>query len=187
MATNRAQQLLPMSPKVFDMTETVTLVQQALTAEGGNEVAFTYRGSSQATVKLDWLVELNSGGDVLTVQVSVTWAVATLPQVSVAVMVKTRLLAQLVFPSTCVTVMVGVLQLSVADTCAFTLVSVGKFVGLQPRLAPAGTLVITGGVGSTTVTVWLHELVFPHKSVTRQVRVMICGQIPLVTSLKVKL
>ena len=47
-----------------------------------------------------------------------------------------------------VTVMVGVpLQLSVAVTKAFTLATEGSVAGLQPKLAPAGT-VTTGAVVS---------------------------------------
>src|SRR5260221_10463107 len=40
---------------------------------------------------------------------------------------------------------------------------------------------IVGGVLSITATLWLHVLVFPHGSVTTQVRVITLGQIPLVT------
>src|ERR1039458_4899140 len=42
---------------------------------------------------------------------------------------------------------------------------------------------MTGGVVSTTVTVWLQVLVFPQASMTSQVWVMTCGQTPLVTVL----
>jgi hypothetical protein len=42
-----------------------------------------------------------------------------------------------------------------------------------------------GGTQDTTVTVWLHVLVLPQRSVAVQVRVMICGQTPLVTVVKV--
>jgi hypothetical protein len=42
---------------------------------------------------------------------------------------------------------------------------------------------ITGGVVSTTVTVWLQVLVSPHPSKIRQVWVMSFGQTPLVTRL----
>ncbi len=71
-----------------------------------------------------------------------------LPQPSVAVIVNVRVGAQAVPPSTCVTLIVTEPELSVAATCAFTLASVGKFAGLQPRFAPVGTLVITGAVVS---------------------------------------
>jgi hypothetical protein len=42
---------------------------------------------------------------------------------------------------------------------------------------------ITGGVVSTTVTVWLQVLVLPQASMASQFRVMACGQTPLVTVL----
>ena len=72
-----------------------------------------------------------------------------MPQASVARIVKVRLGVQFVVPSTCVTLMVGVPQLSVAVTCALTLTSVGRLVALQPRLLPVGTPVIVGAVVST--------------------------------------
>src|SRR4051812_5892301 len=42
----------------------------------------------------------------------------------------------------------------------------------------------TGGVVSTTVTVWLHVAVWPQSSTALQVRVMTFGQVPLVTVLR---
>ena len=69
-----------------------------------------------------------------------------MPQASVATIVKVRLGVQFVVPSTCVTLMVGVPQLSMAVTRAMTLASVGRVAALQPRLTPVGTLVIVGGV-----------------------------------------
>src|SRR6185295_4658404 len=39
----------------------------------------------------------------------------------------------------------------------------------------------TGGVVSTTVTVWLHVATFMQSSTACQVRVITCGQVPLVT------
>src|SRR5262245_54376241 len=42
---------------------------------------------------------------------------------------------------------------------------------------------IVGGTLSTTVTVWLHVADWPQLSTPFQVRVMICGQTPLVMSL----
>src|SRR5207302_8147480 len=44
-----------------------------------------------------------------------------------------------------------------------------------------GAQVIVGGVVSATVTVWLHVLLWPQLFVASQVRVMICGHVPLVT------
>ncbi len=43
--------------------------------------------------------------------------------------------------------------------------------------------VMTGGVVSTSVRLWLHVALLLHKSVACQVRVTICGQTPLVTVL----
>ena len=67
---------------------------------------------------------------------------------SVAVMVNVRVGAQAVPPSTWLTLMVGVPQLSVAVTNALTLASVGRLAGLQPRFEPVGALVIVGLVVS---------------------------------------
>jgi hypothetical protein len=70
-------------------------------------------------------------------------------QLSVAVMVKVRVGAQAVPPSTWLTLIVGdAVQLSVAVTNALTLASVGNDAGLQPRLEPLGALVIVGAVVS---------------------------------------
>src|SRR5450631_1695831 len=41
----------------------------------------------------------------------------------------------------------------------------------------------TGGLVDTTVTAWLQVPLFPHKSVSSQVRVITVGQAPLVTVL----
>jgi hypothetical protein len=76
-------------------------------------------------------------------------------------MVKVRVGAQAVPPSTWVTVIVGVPQLSVAVTCAFMLSSVGVVVGLHPKSPPVGALVITGAVVSSTTTVFEHIFVQP--------------------------
>ena len=65
-----------------------------------------------------------------------------------APIVKVRVGAQAVPPSTWLTLMVGVPQVSVAETRVLTLASVGSVVGLQPRFEPVGTLVIVGGVVS---------------------------------------
>src|ERR1017187_10433805 len=105
-------------------------------------------------------------------------------------MVNVRFEEQAVPPSTCVTLVRERPQLSVALTCAFTLASAGILAGagLQPRLPPAGEPVITGGVVSITVTVWLQVLVWPQASLINQVRVATNGQAPLlVPVLKVTL
>ena len=68
------------------------------------------------------------------------------PHAFVAVMVNVLVVVQLVDALTCDTPMMTVLQLLVAVTLLDTLVSDGKFVGLQPRLPPPGRLVNTGSV-----------------------------------------
>src|SRR5207249_891017 len=69
------------------------------------------------------------------------------------------------------------------SSLAPTLVSrSGMTAGLHPRSSVGGgQLVNAGGVVSTNVTAWLHELLLPQGSVATQVRVMVCGQIPFVT------
>ena len=77
-------------------------------------------------------------------------ALTLLPQASLAVIVKVRVVTQPLVPSLCVTVIVGALHASVAVTNAFTLASVGKLAaaGLQPKLLPAGEAVTVGAVVS---------------------------------------
>src|ERR1035441_9651043 len=66
-------------------------------------------------------------------------------------MVNVRFEAQAEPPSRCVTLVLVRAQLPVAETCAWTLASVGKaaLAGLQPRLPPVGTLINTGGLVAT--------------------------------------
>ncbi len=91
-----------------------------------------------------------TGAFVFTVQVYTTVFVSErLPAPSVAQMLNVRVSAQGVPASTWETLVLATLQLSVADTCAVTPASVGRFVGLQPRLPPGGTAVITGAVVSS--------------------------------------
>ena len=71
-----------------------------------------------------------------------------MPQASVALTVKVRVTTQPLVASTCDTLTVGVPQVSVAETRALTLASVGRLAGLQPRLPPVGTLVNVGAVVS---------------------------------------
>jgi hypothetical protein len=75
--------------------------------------------------------------------------VDTLPQASVALMVNVRVTAQPLIESVCETFVLTKVQLSVALTSAFTLASVGKLEGLQPKTLFAGTLEIVGAVVST--------------------------------------
>ena len=69
-------------------------------------------------------------------------------QASVAVTVNVRVTTQPLDASVCDTFTTGVLHVSVAVTDAFTLSSVGKLVGLQPKLLPVG-IVTVGAVVST--------------------------------------
>ena len=94
-------------------------------------------------------------------------------QLSTAVMVKVRVIAQGVPLSRKVTFTVGVPLLSVAVTWACTLALSGRVAGLQPKLAPVGTLVIVGGVVSFTVIVWVAVATFPQLSDAVHVRVMV--------------
>src|SRR5262245_5125623 len=48
----------------------------------------------------------------------------------------------------------------------------------------SGEQVSTGGVVSALVTTWLQKFVLLQQSYATHVRVMICGQLPLVTVLK---
>ena len=69
-----------------------------------------------------------------------------LPHSSVAEMEKVRLVPQAEPTSTCETLMLATVQLSVATTSAATLASVGNRagLGLQPKLVPGGTFTSTG-------------------------------------------
>src|SRR6185295_4915525 len=57
--------------------------------------------------------------------------------------------------------------------------------GLQPRVKVAPVAVITGAAVSTTVTFWLHVILWLHESVANQVRIISFGQVPLVVVLSV--
>jgi hypothetical protein len=71
-----------------------------------------------------------------------------LPQVSVALIEKVRVVTQPVTLSTWVTLTTGVLQVSVKVTNAVTLASLGGLAGLQPKSLPVGALLSTGPVVS---------------------------------------
>ncbi len=79
-------------------------------------------------------------------------------QASVAVTVKVRVMMQPLVVSTCVTLVVTALHVSVAVTWDFRLASVGGLAGLQPRFPPLGT-VIAGGVLSTVQVKVLVQVV----------------------------
>jgi hypothetical protein len=64
-------------------------------------------------------------------------------------MLNVRVIAQGEPPSTCETLVLCNVQLSVAITSTFTLASVGNTAGLQPKLLLVGALVITGAFVST--------------------------------------
>jgi len=74
-----------------------------------------------------------------------------LPQASVAVTVNVRVTPQPLVASTCDTLMVTALQVSVAVTSDLTLASVGRLVGLQPRLEPVGTVIVGAVVSAVQV------------------------------------
>ena len=73
-----------------------------------------------------------------------------MPQASVAVTVKVLVMAQAVPLVAEVTLMVGVPQVAVAVTRDFTLATVGR-VGLQPKLPPAGTVMVGAVVSAVQV------------------------------------
>src|SRR5437016_3241363 len=92
---------------------------------------------------------VNTGGVVSTVQLYVTDWLFVLLQPSLTATVKTRVTTQPLGVSACVTLVIKVpLQPSLAVTSAFTLASVGRLPGLQPRLLPVGT-VTSGAVVSS--------------------------------------
>jgi hypothetical protein len=119
-----------------------------------------------------------TGAFVSSVQVYTTVAgVQVFPHSSVAEIVKVRVMAQAVPPSTCETLTLCTVQVSVAPTNAATPASVGSVTGLQPKtkFVPLGTETSTGAVLSTvqvytTVTGWQ---VFPHSSVAVMLKVRV--------------
>ena len=74
-----------------------------------------------------------------------------MPQASVAVTVKVLVMAQAEPLATEVTLMVAVPQAAVALTKAVTLATVGRVVGLQPRLLPVGTVTVGAVVSAVQV------------------------------------
>jgi 2C-methyl-D-erythritol 2,4-cyclodiphosphate synthase len=72
-------------------------------------------------------------------------------QASVAVMVNVRVTTQPLVASVCETLTTGVLQVSVAETSALTLASVGRVPGLQPKLLPVGTVTVGAVVSAVQV------------------------------------
>ena len=122
---------------------------------------------------------MNTGGFVLIATVTVWLQLLVWPHKSVAVQVRVTTVGhRLLVTVVKVTVTFRPLQLSLA---------VG---GLNLQSKPQATVLlveqlIVGGVVSTTVTVWLQVFELPQGSVATQVRVMICGQVPLVSVLRI--
>ena len=79
------------------------------------------------------------------------------PQGLEAAIVKVRLIAHGVPASACVTVIVAAL---VATTRAWTLASVGRLAGLQPRSPPAGSEANPGAAPDPRIVrVWVQDAV----------------------------
>src|SRR5881396_362418 len=92
-------------------------------------------------------------------------------------MVKVRVEAQAVPPSTCVTLVESRLQLSLARTSVSTDASLGKLAGLQPSgIVPCGALIV--GAVVSAVQVWSSVLValFRQASLTMMVKVRVEAQ-----------
>src|SRR5438477_9873982 len=78
--------------------------------------------------------------------------VALFRQASLTTMVKVRVEAQAVPPSTCVTLVESRLHLSAASTSANTAATSGMFAGLQPSgTVPCGALIVGGAVSALQV------------------------------------
>jgi hypothetical protein len=85
-----------------------------------------------------------------------------LPQPSVAVIMNVRVISHGDPESTWDTLVLSTEQLSVAATNAFTLASVGKVAGLQPKLLLVGLAIITGALVSVVqAMVCMHDAVLP--------------------------
>src|ERR1041385_8620069 len=142
------------------------LVEQAMTVSG------TKAGLAAALVRQ---LQFRAGGVVSTI-VTVWLHVFELRHTSAALQVRVTTCGQVPFVTVLTTATVTVLHESDA---------VG---GSKLHAVPHSTILlprqrIAGGLVSTTVTAWLHWLKLPQTSVAFQVRVMTCGQRPLVTVL----
>src|SRR4029078_1226076 len=100
-------------------------------------------------------------------------------------MLNVRVVTQPLVVSVCVTVIVGVLHVSVAVTNALTLASVGKLpaAGLQPKLLPVGDAVMLGALVSVVqlITPLVAALLLPQGSLAVMLNVRVVTQ-PLVVS-----
>src|SRR5512141_2231209 len=86
---------------------------------------------------------------------------------------------QVPFHTSLTQVTVGVPQLSEATTREIS----GAGTSLTHSKVRSAGQVIEGGVGSSTVMVWVQEAVLPQESTAWYVRVMMRGQVPFHTSL----
>jgi len=118
-------------------------------------------------------------GELVFTTVTVWLQVAVLLQASVACQVRVMTIGQIPLVTVLRMVMVTFvpLQLSLA-------VGASKVHGVLQLTVLLVAQVRTGGVVSTTVTVWLQVAVLLQASVAIQVRVMTCGHTPLVTVLR---
>ena len=159
---------------------TVTLVSQVSLA-----VAVPKLGAAPATHSSVWFEAQVMTGGLVSTKVMVCEQEAVLVQASVAVQVRWKILTA------------GQVAGSVTSTkVTVTLVSHMSVAVGVPKMGAAPVThasvwleaqVTTGGVVSTTVTVWLHRLVLPQSSTTRQLRVAVKPHEPetLVTVLTV--
>ncbi len=142
-------------------TLTVTLVPlQVSKAAGGSNV----QAVPHCTVLL--VAQVNTGG-VLSTTVTPWLHVLLLPQMSTACHVRVMSCGQVPFVTVLRTLTLTLVPLQVSKAAG----------GSNVQAVPHSTVLLlaqvkTGGVVSTTFTVWLHVLVLPHKSVASQVCVM---------------
>src|SRR5437588_458861 len=138
----------------------VTVPQVSLAVGGSKDQALVH-----STILLGTQVMV---GGVWSSTVTVWLHSAVLPQASAArqVRVAAKVLPQwpvrLVTVPRMVTVTLPQVSMAVGASKVQVLVHSTDLLGAQ---------VMVGGVGSSTVTVWLHSAVLPHASVARQVRV----------------
>jgi hypothetical protein len=157
-----AEKVLPQVKLVTVLTTMMVLVPQVSVAVGGSKV----QAVPHSTVLL--AAQMITGGVVSrTVTVWLHWAV--LPQASVArqVRVAEKVLPQVKLVTVPTTLMLLVPQVSVA-------VGGSKLHAVPHSTVLLAAQMITGGVVSRTVTVWLHGADWlPQASVARQVRVAV--------------
>ena len=115
-----------------------------------------------------------TGGVASAVQVLVTEAVALLPQISVAAIVKICVTVQplVVLATVALTVAGMLVHVSLAVTPVRTLFVVGILVGLHPKFVPTGTLFSVGKKSFNCVITCVQLLDWPAQSVAHHFRVM---------------